>query len=156
MTLPQPSAETTVFLGPKDKIYIFHLDRAGKEDDANVENWKGNTDGILVFVRFRLPRMSVDRPIRRLVLVATVTAFIIESYKWLSPDTDAQSVALLYHVASGQSGNLSSLSQSSIRTQISLPLPPTSSLIASSSSVSSSPSMPPSSRLSSSVHVVIR
>jgi hypothetical protein len=41
------------FVNPKDKFWSLYLEGADAEDKARVENWKGDTDGILIFVRDR-------------------------------------------------------------------------------------------------------
>jgi hypothetical protein len=43
------------FVDPKDKFWSLYLEGAEAEDKARVENWKGDTDGILIFVRVGLP-----------------------------------------------------------------------------------------------------
>jgi len=38
-----------------DKIWSVYLSEADRQDEALAENWKGDMDGILIFVCFRLP-----------------------------------------------------------------------------------------------------
>ncbi|KZV68161.1 hypothetical protein PENSPDRAFT_558638, partial [Peniophora sp. CONT] len=61
-------------------MWEAYLDAVEDEDKASVESWNGSTTGILTFTG---------------LFAATVAAFVIESYKMLSPDTGAQTVILL-------------------------------------------------------------
>ncbi|KZV68154.1 hypothetical protein PENSPDRAFT_754368 [Peniophora sp. CONT] len=63
-----------------DAMWETYLAAVEDEDKASVESWNGSTTGILTFTG---------------LFAATVAAFVIESYKMLSPDTGAQTVALL-------------------------------------------------------------
>jgi hypothetical protein len=42
---------TNDFTNPQDKFWSVYLKGAEEEDKARVENWKGDTEGILIFVR---------------------------------------------------------------------------------------------------------
>ncbi|KAI0038669.1 hypothetical protein FA95DRAFT_1505222, partial [Auriscalpium vulgare] len=65
---------------PSDKIWMFYNAQADEHDKGLVESWKGDTEGILIFAG---------------LFSATVSAFIIESYKKLSADSGDATVALL-------------------------------------------------------------
>ncbi|VDC02117.1 unnamed protein product [Peniophora sp. CBMAI 1063] len=68
-----------------DGMWEAYLNVMEEEDSANVESWNGSTTGILTFTG---------------LFAATVAAFLIESYKLLSPDTGAQAVTLLAQLVS--------------------------------------------------------
>ncbi|KAH9164089.1 hypothetical protein EDB89DRAFT_2234088 [Lactarius sanguifluus] len=54
------------------RLWMMYLSEAEKEDKEIIENWKVDTEGILVFTGLSS---------------ATVASFIVESYKQLSPDS---------------------------------------------------------------------
>ncbi|KAI9436106.1 hypothetical protein BJY52DRAFT_1387453, partial [Lactarius psammicola] len=60
--------------------WSMYLLEAKKQDEEVTESWKGDTEGIIVFTG---------------LFSATVAAFIIESYKQLSPDSSDTTNALL-------------------------------------------------------------
>ncbi|KAI0052101.1 hypothetical protein FA95DRAFT_54530 [Auriscalpium vulgare] len=62
------------------KLWSVYLSIADKQDAALVETWRGDADGTLIFTG---------------LFSATVAAFIIESYKNLSPDSNDTAVVLL-------------------------------------------------------------
>ncbi|TDL27687.1 hypothetical protein BD410DRAFT_713455, partial [Rickenella mellea] len=66
-------------------MWSLYLAEAEKVDKALVERWTGDMDGILIFAG---------------LFSASVTAFIIESYKKLSPDSGDTTVALLMQISS--------------------------------------------------------
>ncbi|TDL27681.1 hypothetical protein BD410DRAFT_869054, partial [Rickenella mellea] len=72
-------------IDPTDKMWSLYLAEAEKVDKALVESWTGDMDGILIFAG---------------LFSASVTAFIIESYKKLSPDSGDTTVALLVQISS--------------------------------------------------------
>ncbi|KAH9030935.1 hypothetical protein EDB85DRAFT_1398408 [Lactarius pseudohatsudake] len=76
---------------PSDGLWSMYLTEAEKQDTEVTESWKGDTDGILVFTG---------------LFSATVAAFILESYKKLSPDSGDTTNALLTQI-SGQLVNIS-------------------------------------------------
>jgi hypothetical protein len=39
------------FANPRDKFWSIYLRGAEEEDKGRVESWKGDMDGILIFVR---------------------------------------------------------------------------------------------------------
>jgi hypothetical protein len=94
------------FTDPKDRFWALYLKGAEEEDKARVENWKGDTDGILIFVRCFQAHICLDNTMARQtgLFAATVAAFVIESYKQLSADTSAQTVALLAQLVAAQNG----------------------------------------------------
>ncbi|KAI0027738.1 hypothetical protein K488DRAFT_29744, partial [Vararia minispora EC-137] len=83
------SPQTTEFVDPVNKFWNSYLRNAEEEDKVNIENWKGDTDGILIFMG---------------LFAATVSAFIIESYKQLSPDSGDETVVLLGQIAAALNG----------------------------------------------------
>ncbi|KAI9428818.1 hypothetical protein H4582DRAFT_1890362, partial [Lactarius indigo] len=63
-----------------DGLWSLYLREVEKADKRLTESWKGDTDGIIVFTG---------------LFSATVAAFIVESYKKLSPDPGDTTNALL-------------------------------------------------------------
>ncbi|KAI0314374.1 hypothetical protein OF83DRAFT_453147 [Amylostereum chailletii] len=74
------SVEDRKFAHSADKFWFMYLTDADKYDKSLAENWKGDTDGILIFTG---------------LFAATVAAFTIESYKMLKPDSGDNTVTLL-------------------------------------------------------------
>ncbi|KAJ7199154.1 hypothetical protein GGX14DRAFT_173933 [Mycena pura] len=66
------------------KLWAVYVSEAGKYDKALVESWKRDMEGILIFAG---------------LFSASLTAFIIESYKTLMPDSGASMVQLLAHIS---------------------------------------------------------
>ncbi|KAH9071515.1 hypothetical protein EDB83DRAFT_2221044 [Lactarius deliciosus] len=62
----------------------MYLNETEKEDKEITENWKVDTEGILVFTG---------------LFSATVASFIIESYKQLSPDSGITTNTLLTQIS---------------------------------------------------------
>ncbi|KAJ3922053.1 hypothetical protein F5877DRAFT_64401 [Lentinula edodes] len=68
---------------PSTKIWSLYLDQAEKNNERITESWKGDMDAILIFAG---------------LFSASVTAFIIESYKDLVPDNSDTTVILLAQI----------------------------------------------------------
>lgn len=93
-------------------LFSMYLSRAEKFDKEQSESWKGNADGILVFVR--LPstacRCILDltpthaSPIQTGLFSATVAGFIIEGYKNLKPDSANTTVFILAQISQQLAG----------------------------------------------------
>ncbi|KAI0313977.1 hypothetical protein OF83DRAFT_1032917, partial [Amylostereum chailletii] len=83
-------------------FWALYLADADKNDTEMTENMKGDTDGILIFVR----NLSQRHGARTGLFAATVSAFIIEFYKTLNPDSGDNAAVLL----SGISHQVSALS----------------------------------------------
>ncbi|KAH9164095.1 hypothetical protein EDB89DRAFT_1893093 [Lactarius sanguifluus] len=66
------------------RLWMMYLSEAEKEDKEITENWKVDTEGILVFTG---------------LFSATVASFIIESYKQLSPDSGGTTNVLLTQIS---------------------------------------------------------
>ncbi|KAI0049140.1 hypothetical protein FA95DRAFT_1463779, partial [Auriscalpium vulgare] len=64
--------------------WSVYLTEADKQDKALAENWKGDTDGILIFTG---------------LFSATVATFIVESYKNLQPDSGDLTNAYLAQIS---------------------------------------------------------
>jgi len=47
---------------PSDRLFSIYLAQAGKFDKEQSESWKGDTEGILVFVRFASPEPTLTHP----------------------------------------------------------------------------------------------
>ncbi|KAJ7367217.1 hypothetical protein DFH08DRAFT_1072546 [Mycena albidolilacea] len=66
------------------KLWAVYISEAEKYDKALVESWKSDMDGLLIFAG---------------LFSASLTAFLIESYKTLSPDQGAMTIALLAQIS---------------------------------------------------------
>ncbi|KAJ7251073.1 hypothetical protein C8J57DRAFT_1667005, partial [Mycena rebaudengoi] len=66
------------------KLWAAYISEAEKYDKALVERWRSDMDGLLIFAG---------------LFSASLTAFIIESYKTLSPDQGAITNALLAQIS---------------------------------------------------------
>ncbi|KAJ7082992.1 hypothetical protein C8R44DRAFT_561988, partial [Mycena epipterygia] len=64
--------------------WAVYISEADKYDKTLVENWKSDMDGILIFAG---------------LFSAILTAFLIESYKTLSPDQGAITIAVLAQIS---------------------------------------------------------
>ncbi|KAH8990164.1 hypothetical protein EDB86DRAFT_2807450, partial [Lactarius hatsudake] len=97
-----------------DGLWSIYLTEAEKQDQQVIESWKGDADGILVFTG---------------LFSATVAAFIIESYKTLSPDSSDMTNELLTQI-SVQLVNISNGAPlASLAMQSSQPFKPTASAV---------------------------
>ncbi|KAH9074298.1 hypothetical protein EDB83DRAFT_1953023 [Lactarius deliciosus] len=74
---------------PSDKTWLMYLSESEKYDKAISDGWKDDANGVLVFTG---------------LFSATVAAFIIESYKKLSPDSGDQTAFLLQQISQQLSG----------------------------------------------------
>lgn len=116
---PQPADNTDAQRGENygdssGRLWMMYLTEAEKQDKEITDNWKGDTDGILVFTG---------------LFSATVAAFIIESYKKLSPDSTDLTNALLTQI-SQQLVNISNGTPlTSVVAQSSPPFQPTASTV---------------------------
>jgi hypothetical protein len=116
-----------------DGLWSMYLTEAEKQDAEVTESWKGDTDGILVFVSpSPVPLVHIHRLKRMLktgLFSATVAAFIIESYQNLSPDSSDTTNALLTQI-SQQLVNISNGTPlTSVAAQSSQPFKPTASAV---------------------------
>ncbi|KAJ7478628.1 hypothetical protein B0H11DRAFT_2028071 [Mycena galericulata] len=66
------------------KLWSVYIAEAEKYDKAIVESWRGDMDGMLIFAG---------------LFSASLTAFIIESYKTLTPDSGDTTAALLAQIS---------------------------------------------------------
>ncbi|KAF7343192.1 hypothetical protein MVEN_01750400 [Mycena venus] len=66
------------------KLWAVYIDEAEKYDKALVEGWKSDMEGLLIFAG---------------LFSASLTAFLIESYKTLTPDQGAITIALLARIS---------------------------------------------------------
>lgn len=69
---------------PSANLWSTYLSKSEKYDKTMAQNWKGDMDAILIFAG---------------LFSASVTAFIIESYKDLSPDPSETTVLLLAQIS---------------------------------------------------------
>ncbi|KAJ6589108.1 hypothetical protein B0H19DRAFT_923392, partial [Mycena capillaripes] len=75
------------------KIWSVYISEAEKYDKALADSWRGNMNGMLIFAG---------------LFSAILTAFIIESYKTLTPDSDMQFLTLacnLQQIANATNNN---------------------------------------------------
>ncbi|KAJ7578508.1 hypothetical protein C8J56DRAFT_797158 [Mycena floridula] len=80
-------SEATVSIPPKESnpsVFSSYVREAKIYDEAMVSRWKVTMDGILLFAA---------------LFSAVVTAFIIESYKLLSPDPANLTLLILYQIS---------------------------------------------------------
>ncbi|KAJ7032282.1 hypothetical protein C8F04DRAFT_1107830 [Mycena alexandri] len=86
--------------GGAAKLWAVYVSEAEKYDKSLVESWKSDMEGMLIFAG---------------LFSASLTAFLIESYKTLSPDTGEQTIRLLAQIsqqlASGSNGTSFTTSQ---------------------------------------------
>ncbi|KAF7314550.1 hypothetical protein MKEN_00928200 [Mycena kentingensis (nom. inval.)] len=85
--------------GPTDdvaaaKMWSVYISEAEKYDKSLVEGWKSDMEGMLIFAG---------------LFSASLTAFIVESYRTLLPDSSDTTVQLLVHISQQLAGNGSSL-----------------------------------------------
>ncbi|KAJ7119743.1 hypothetical protein C8R44DRAFT_572497, partial [Mycena epipterygia] len=66
------------------KLWAVYISEAEKYDKALVESWKSDMEGMLIFAG---------------LFSASLTAFIIESYKTLLPDSGDSTVQLLAQIS---------------------------------------------------------
>ncbi|KAJ7617699.1 hypothetical protein DFH06DRAFT_961388, partial [Mycena polygramma] len=66
------------------KLWAVYISEAEKYDKSLVESWKSDMEGMLIFAG---------------LFSAVLTAFLIESYKTLSPDSEDRTVKLLTQIS---------------------------------------------------------
>ncbi|KAJ7142042.1 hypothetical protein C8R43DRAFT_954388 [Mycena crocata] len=71
------------------KLWAVYISEAEKYDKALVEGWKSDMEGLLIF--YSTPQAGL--------FSASLVAFIVESYKTLSPDQGEITVALLTQIS---------------------------------------------------------
>ncbi|KAH9010777.1 hypothetical protein EDB85DRAFT_1189429 [Lactarius pseudohatsudake] len=96
------------------RLWMLYLTEAEKEDKEITENWKGDTEGILVFTG---------------LFSATVATFIIESYKQLSLDSGVTTNALLTQISQQLADTSNGTPFAGVGAQNSLPFKPTASAV---------------------------
>ena len=85
-----------------DGLWSMYLAESEKRDKEVIESWKGDTDGILVFVSplRSICYLSRLNPTSKTGLFsATVATFIVESLQNLSPDSSKTTNALLTQIS---------------------------------------------------------
>ncbi|KAJ7438075.1 hypothetical protein FB451DRAFT_1304686 [Mycena latifolia] len=101
---PVPPRSTIVANPSKEaaaaKLWAVYVSEAEKYDKALVESWKSDMEGMLIFVRtcISIHHRSVTY-IQAGLFSASLTAFLIESYKTLNPDTGDATVKLLTQIS---------------------------------------------------------
>ncbi|KAI0028192.1 hypothetical protein K488DRAFT_59259, partial [Vararia minispora EC-137] len=81
-----------MYVDSSAQIWSIYLHHAAKEDRALMESWKGDMDGILIFVRKHVPLLSCS-PAG--LFSAVITAFAVVSYQWLQADNSAAIASIL-------------------------------------------------------------
>ncbi|KAF7981990.1 hypothetical protein HWV62_30821 [Athelia sp. TMB] len=88
---PENAASSQETYGdPSAKIWTVYMSEAMKYDEALVDGWLNDMDGIIIFAG---------------LFSASVTAFIIESYAGLSPDPSQQTIVLLQQISQQLDGS---------------------------------------------------
>jgi hypothetical protein len=120
---PIPAAaimETTPVVDTSPQIWSICLSHADKFDRALVETWKGDMDGILIFVGFHidlLPSCLLKPFLQSGLFSAVVTAFLIISYPGLQPDVATinanltAQVGIILAQSANQSGQVNQLQE---------------------------------------------
>jgi hypothetical protein len=109
----------------------MYLTEAEKQDKDVIESWKGDTDGILVFVS-TVPSCvysPAETHIKTGLFSATVATFIIESYQSLSPNPSDTTNALLVQITQQLFNISTGTSLTIIATQSNQPFKPTASTV---------------------------
>ncbi|KAF8256790.1 hypothetical protein EI94DRAFT_1553073, partial [Lactarius quietus] len=70
--------------GSSDELWEKYLEEIEKHDNEMVERWKGEADSTIIFAG---------------LFSAVVAVSIVESYKWLSPDSGNETVNLLTQIS---------------------------------------------------------
>src|ERR1700677_2258629 len=88
----EPQAESSYTDG-SGALFSMYLDRAEEEDRRVAERWKGDADGILVFVRscYRPRGHDADTLLQTGLFSATVASFLVGTYQSLQPNPQATS-----------------------------------------------------------------
>ncbi|KAJ7034339.1 hypothetical protein C8F04DRAFT_1002107, partial [Mycena alexandri] len=81
---PDPSEEAAA-----SPLWAVYVSEAEKYDKSLVESWKSDMEGILIFAG---------------LFSASLTAFIIESYKTLTPDSGDATIQLLAQISQQLAG----------------------------------------------------
>ncbi|KAJ7921983.1 hypothetical protein B0H13DRAFT_1546427, partial [Mycena leptocephala] len=76
------------------KLWAVYISQAEKYDKGLVESWKSDMQGMLIFVR----RAGIVG-FRAGLFSASLTAFLIESYKTLTPDSADDTVRMLVQIS---------------------------------------------------------
>ncbi|KAJ7786945.1 hypothetical protein B0H14DRAFT_2186080, partial [Mycena olivaceomarginata] len=71
------------------KLWSVYVSEAEKYDKALVESWRSDMDGLLIFAG---------------LFSGSLTAFLVESYKSLTPDANSMSVLLLAQISQQLAG----------------------------------------------------
>ena len=111
---PQSTPQGANYGDSSNALFSMYLSRAEKFDKEQSESWKGNADGILVFVRpshyYYMPVYRWDNslgpthPPQTGLFSATVAGFIIEGYKTLKPDSGNTTVFILAQISQQLAG----------------------------------------------------
>ncbi|KAH9062328.1 hypothetical protein EDB87DRAFT_339146 [Lactarius vividus] len=96
------------------RLWTMYLTEAEKEDKEITENWKGDTEGILVFTG---------------LFSATVASFIIESYKQLSLDSGTKTNVLLAQISQQLANTSNGAPFTGVEAQNNQPFKPTASAV---------------------------
>ena len=101
----------SVYADPSGPLFSMYLQLAGEEDKKMTENWKGDADGILIFVsRYSAPRASTHiHPRSKTGLfsaaVAALVAVSVQDLKPSSQDISAFYLASIYQILADSNGS---------------------------------------------------
>ncbi|KAJ6501195.1 hypothetical protein C8R47DRAFT_970565, partial [Mycena vitilis] len=88
---PTPAKDNPEHEAAAAKLWAVYVSEAEKYDKGLVESWKGDMEGMLIFVRERCSQAGL--------FSASLTAFLVESYKTLTPDSGDTAVLLLAQIS---------------------------------------------------------
>ncbi|KAJ7692279.1 hypothetical protein B0H17DRAFT_887604, partial [Mycena rosella] len=82
------------------KLWAVYVGEAEKYDKSLVESWRTNMEGMLIFVGPICPaRPGAETERQAGLFSASLMAFLIESYKTLTPDSGQETVKLLTQIS---------------------------------------------------------
>ncbi|KAF7291925.1 hypothetical protein MIND_01217900 [Mycena indigotica] len=91
------------------KLWSVYVDEADRYDRSLVASWKSDMEAMLIFVRIPFVSVTFDVEARKAGLFsASLTAFLIESYKTLVQDPGDATVELLQQILIVSSNNSTS------------------------------------------------
>ncbi|KZV71709.1 hypothetical protein PENSPDRAFT_720795, partial [Peniophora sp. CONT] len=97
---PGVSAQAPTYTNDKDKFWALYLEQAKDIDNQRRARWQGDTEGILVFVRY-----ESDRRLQMGLFAASLATFVVATYPSLSPDNSAMTNVLLSQLLAVSNGS---------------------------------------------------
>ncbi|KAJ6471613.1 hypothetical protein C8R47DRAFT_1077260 [Mycena vitilis] len=109
---PRPMHETPKYSEAESRqasanLWSIYISEAERYDRALVESWKADMEGMLIFVRALVSRLRnpADLISQSGLFSASLTAFLVESYRTLQPDSGTMSVQLLTQISQQLASN---------------------------------------------------